>query len=523
MKFNQVIEKLKQEFKILEILDISLSIDIIYSRLANVRKNRFEPDEKILILQKNPDTYEYIDYPGQQLANLQKCLSDLDISNSFVTIITGNPDINVELEQVRRQLSVDNLPMQSIIVDVDNNYNKIIKKYQDTYCVLPWMHLYIGTTGDVLPCCMADQNLPLGNVFNNSIDKIMTSSSAQQLKLNMLQGYRSKSCNFCYSREDNNLPSLRIKNNHQFEKYKSIDVEQYRPVYLDIRINNICNFKCRMCNEWFSSSIAQETKKIYGPDAKLPYHYIDIESLDHSKRSTIIEEILNFVTKDIERIYFAGGEPLLAQEHYSMLQKLIDIGHTDVPINYNTNMSVLQFKNISVIELWKKFSNVTVGASIDASGAVAEYVRNGTIWNDIIKNINSVKEQCPHVNLKITSTVGFLNCKNLMQLQRDWISTEYLPAKSFEITCLTSPNFLSLGAIPKIHKKRLQHEIEIHIAWLKNNDAISLASSWQNMLNYMINNNFSYSLKEFKNRMLVLDQSRNESFSTTFPEYVDLI
>jgi MoaA/NifB/PqqE/SkfB family radical SAM enzyme len=521
MNFDQVIEKLKQEFEILEILDIDQDIDSIYSQLANIRKDHFEPLEKILILQKNSDIYEYIDYPGQQLVNLQKCLSDLDISNSFVTVITGNPDINIELEQVRCQLSTDHLPMQSIIID--NNYEKLVKKYQDTYCVLPWMHLYVGTTGDVLPCCIADQNLPLGNVFDHSINDIMTSIPTQQLKQNMLQGYRSKSCNVCYSREDSNLPSPRIKHNYQFDKYRSTDIEKYQPVYLDIRINNICNFKCRMCNEWFSSSIAQETKKIYGPNAKLPYHYIDIESLDHNERQEITEEILQLVTKDIEKIYFAGGEPLLAQEHYSMLQKLIDIGHTDVPINYNTNMSVLQFKNISVIELWQKFTDVTVGASIDASGDVAEYVRNGTIWNDIIKNINSVKKECPHVNLKITSTVGFLNCKNLMQLQRDWISTEYIPAKSFEITCLTSPNFLSLGVIPEIHKKRLQHEIEIHINWLKNNDAISLANSWQNMLNYMINNNFSYSLKEFKNRMLVLDQSRNESFLKTFPEYADLI
>jgi MoaA/NifB/PqqE/SkfB family radical SAM enzyme len=521
MTFDQTIEKLKQEFNILEILDIDLDIDTIYQKLSGVRKDQFNPTEKILILQKNSDDYEYADYPGKHLANLQKCLADLDISNSFVTVVTGNLDIDHELEQVRCQLSVDNLPMQSIIVDAE--YKKSIKHYQNTYCVLPWAHLYVGTTGDVLPCCVADQNLPLGNVFDNNIENIMLSDSARQLKSNMLQGYRSKACTFCYSREDNNLPSMRLQQNQRFKKYISADINQYHPVFLDIRINNICNFKCRMCNEWFSSSIAQETKAIYGPNAKLPYHYIDIEALDRKERSIITKKILQIVTKDIEQLSFAGGEPLLAQEHYLMLQQLIDINHTDVPLSYNTNMSILQFKDISVIDLWKKFSNIKVGASVDASGAIAEYVRNGTVWSDIVENINTIKKECPHVNLKITSTVGLLNCQNLIQLQKDWISTEYFLAEQFEMSCLITPIFLSLGALPDTHKKRLKIQIENHMVWLENNNARSLATKWQDVLHYMINNNFSYSLSEFKNRMLVLDQHRNESFLTTFPEYHDLI
>lgn len=517
MNINHIISDFKKKFKILDVID--LYQDDLAVRLAALRKDHFDNNERILITQLTEDEYDYVDQPGKFLSNLQQHLAILDISNYFVTVITGNTDIDQELAQVCKQFSDGQFAIQSYFID--HKYNKKIKKFEDTYCVMPWVHLFAGPNGDVLPCCLGDQNLPLGNLFNNSVEEIMFGNVAQQLRSNMINNIRSKSCEQCYIKEDHGLLSLRTVNNQNYKQYTSKDINLYTPIFLQIEINHLCNFKCRMCNEWFSSSIAQETKAIHGADAKLPYHYIDINQLNPKERKTALAKILD-ILGNAEELGFGGGEPLLSQEHYDMMFKLIELERTDVQIHYNTNLSKLVFKNIEVIDLWKKFNNITVSVSVDASGDVAEYIRHGTVWKDIVDNINRVKSECPGVNLRISATVGFLNVQNLILLQQEWISTSFISADKFSAKCLVTPQFLSVAAVPMAHKIRLEKEILNHIEWCKNNYATELIVDWENTINYMMSNDFSHSLIEFRSRMKSLDYHRNESFVDTFPEFRDL-
>jgi len=521
MSFDQAVLHFKSKFTVLDVVELAWSDSELYGRLLALKKANYCPEEKILVLQQCEDTYLYVDDAGKQLATLQKFCAQLDISNFFITVLTGNPDIAAELEQVRTQYSNDHLPMQYHLVDVP--YHKTVKQYTDTYCVLPWAHLYVGTTGDVLPCCVADQNRPLGNLKQSTVHQISNSAGAKQLKQTMLLGQRSKSCAYCYEREDQDLDSPRLQHNQKLLSHWSTDMDHYDPVYLDIRINNICNFKCRMCSEWFSNSIAQETKALYGSQHKLAYHHIDISNLSTQERSDSFEKLLPYFDQAVEKIYFAGGEPLITKEHYMFLDHLISIGNVDLEIFYNTNLSHLSYKDKSALDLWQQFGNVTVGASIDASGSVAEYLRHGTVWNTILQNLQLIRIQCPHVKLKIMSTVGFLNMENLIQLQQHWINSGEFAADDLVINVLTSPVFLSPGAAPDNHKQRLCKIIQTHVAWLKQIGANVLANSWADVLNYMLSNDLSFSLEEFKHRMSVLDNHRGESFQQVFPEFCDII
>lgn len=521
MSFDSAVLNFKNQFTVLDVVELNQSESDLYQQLLALKKSSYEPDEKILVIQSCEDTYLYVDDAGKQLATLQKFCAQLDISNFFITVLTGNLDIAAELAQVRAQYSNDHLPMQYHLVSVP--YHKTIKQYEDTYCVLPWAHLYVGTTGDVLPCCVADQNRPLGNLKQSTVHEISKSTGATQLKRTMLAGQRSKSCAHCYEREDQDLDSPRIRHNKTMLAHKSTNIDHYDPVYLDIRINNICNFKCRMCSEWFSNSIAQETKILYGSQSKLAYHHIDISNLSSQERSDSFEKLLPYFDQDIEKIYFAGGEPLITKEHYMFLNHLISINNVDLEIFYNTNLSQLSYKNTSVIELWKHFGNVTVGASIDASGSVAEYLRHGTVWSTILQHIQLIKSQCPHVKLKIMSTVGFLNIENLVALQQHWINSGEFAAEDLVINVLTDPVFLSPAAAPDMHKHRLKRIIQDHVCWLNQNGAVALANSWASVLNYMLSNDLSFSLEEFKHRMSILDNHRGESFNEIFPEFCNIL
>jgi radical SAM protein with 4Fe4S-binding SPASM domain len=492
----------------------------LYEFLTSVYCSEYQPNFRIIIVQDCVDTYDYADMPGRAICALQKHASQIDISNFFILVITGNKNISAELDQVQKLYSTDLCSIQSYIVD-EIEYVATYKT-QNTFCVLPWMHLYVGTDGNVLPCCVADHQHPMGNIEEHSIDNIAKSSAFNQLRKNMLSGLRSKECNRCYTQEDSGLKSNRLSHNNRWKNIKQDNLNQdglinkFDPVYLDIRLNNICNLKCRMCSGYFSSAIAQEEVVLFGKKESVQ------SSLKMQQRNLGLTEILQYVPT-AEKIYFAGGEPLLTSEHYEILDALIACGNTNLEITYNTNFTTLTYRGRSVLDIWKQFSNIKIGASLDAEGAVAEYVRHGTKWSTIESNLELVKSQCPHINFTVTSTVGLLNVDNLIRFQQHWHTSGTLDISKFSQTIMISPEHLTLSALPLDHKQRLKQTINHHIAWCKENNAKELAKQWTDVLNYMLSKDNSHSMAEFKRLTTIMDQHRKESFVKTFPEYTDLI
>lgn len=488
----------------------SESLATIEQKFRLARKDSFEHNDRIIIEQDIPDTYPYIDCSGTKLIEIQKIINTVDISNCFILLVTPNLDVKTEIDFITKFYSVDPTPINFSITN--GHYKKEIVRYSNTACKKLWDHLYVGPDSNINPCCMADHRFPLGNINTDSIDNIIHSEKANQIRNWMIQGYRPVACQSCYIKEDNNIVSPRVvcDPNKQI-----IDIKR-----IDIRINNICNFKCRSCNEYFSSAIQQETIKIYGSDAKLGHEQnLLTTSLSHEKNSQF-NAIAPYITNQLERIDFAGGEPLIMTEHYRVLDKLIEIKHTDLRLDYHTNLSKLSYKNNNVIDYWSHFSKVSVGASIDASGAVAEYVRHGTSWSDIVENIGVIKKYAPHVHLRITSTVSFLTVENLIKLQTKWIDEQLFDASDLHLSVLISPNYLSPAALPDHHKQRLSNIIRKHIDTL---EEIKLITQWQNVLYFMMNNDYTHTLSDFIQRTRLLDSHRNESFVNTFPEFEDLL
>jgi radical SAM protein with 4Fe4S-binding SPASM domain len=492
----------------------------LHDFLTSVYQDKYKNNFRILIVQDCADTYDYADLPGRAVCALQKHASQIDISNCFILVITGNKNISAELEQVQKLYSTDSSSIQSYIVEGVDYIP--IQKIQDTFCVLPWMHLYVGTDGNVLPCCVADHQHPMGNIEEHSVDNIVKSPAFNQLRKNMLDGLRSKECSRCYVQEDIGLQSARQSHNNQWKNIKKDNlkkngsIDKFDPVYLDIRLNNICNLKCRMCSGYFSSAIAQEEVVLFGKKESVQ------SSLKLQQRNVGLKEILDYVPT-AEKIYFAGGEPLMTAEHYEILDALIACGNTDLEIIYNTNFTTLNYRGRSVLDLWKQFSNITIGASLDAKDAVAEYVRHGTDWSTIESNLKLVKSQCPHVKFTVTSTVGLLNVNSLIEFQQHWHNTGTLDISTFSQTIMIGPEHLTVSALPLEHKQRVEQIINYHITWCKENNANRLAKQWHDVLNYMWSNDNSHCMSEFKRLTQVMDQHRNESLATAIPELANLL
>jgi len=482
----------------------------ISKQLTSLRKEQFLPNERIVIVQENVDYYPYIDGDGKRLIELQKLINKVDIGNCFILILTANTNIHNEIKNVNQDYSFDKTLFDWCIFP--GEYNISIPTYSNTSCRKLWNHLYVGTDNNITPCCVANHRYPMGNINDQSVEEILDSKESTQLRQWMIDGYRIKACDTCYNNEDNDKFSLR-------DVFEPKTTAREIVEKLDLRLNNICNFKCRMCSEYFSSSIQQETIELFGKDAVLGYEKISLESDNRKTRQSNLQKLLPYITTNLKKIYFGGGEPLITEEHYIILNRLIEIKHFDIKIAYNTNLSRLTYKRNNILDYWKHFSDVTVDASIDASGPTAEYVRHGTVWKNTLDNINQIKSQTPHVNLRILSTVSWLTLENLMELQALWIEQGLFTRDQLTINTLVAPEFLCITSLPEFHKQRLSEKIKNHINRL---GQCQLSQHWAEAKNFMNNTNSEYTLSEFTKTTRTLDTHRKESFVEIFPQFRDI-
>ena len=513
------LESLSRQYNIIGTIDLGKSSFFdLHVFLKSVYQDCYQSLDRIVVLHGETDVYDYTDSPGQNIVQLQKYAREIDISNCFIVVVSGDPGISQGLKQARDAYAPGDAVIDSVCVAT--KFTKQKSPVQDTFCILPWMHLYVGPDGDVLPCCVADQRWPLGDIKKESISSIMNGAAVQKLRSNMLAEQRSPECEFCYNRENHNLPSPRISHNKKYSHLKNLSasavVNDFAPAFLDIRLNNICNLKCRMCSSYYSSAIAQEESEVFGKSVVRKS-----TTMINRQRRQYLPDILTYIPA-VTHIYFAGGEPLLAPEHYQIVDSVIEQNKTDVILSYNTNLTTLKFRDRNVLDIWNNFKQISLGVSIDAEGVVAEYVRHGCEWKIVESNLFAVKTHCPHIEITIASTLGFMNVTSLIALQQRWYQQGIVLLSQFSVNLMTSPTHLTVRVLPEYHKQRLEQVIQSHIKWCNDIDQ-SLSAKWQRVIEYMWSQDDSNHLSEFRRLTGILDQHRKESFSDVFPEFNDLM
>ena len=464
-----------------------------------------DPMQDIVTVEYYSDNYDNDTACGKLLTQLHKDLKRLDFPYFFVHIVTTNVNIAQELAILHKLYSNEPEPIQYTVVK--GKYNKQV--YQgDTKCVLPWIHKYVNPQGLILPCCIGDENYPLGNINESDLDDISTIKIQQQ----MLAGQRPDSCSTCWYKEDAGLKSSRQIVNKKFAQYSH--KKNFILRHLDIRLSNKCNLKCRMCSGKFSNRIAQEEEKLYGftkyKDEVLNKHLVD-------KQLRYIKDNID----TIQSVYFAGGEPLINDEHYSILDLLIKHNKTDIRIDYNTNFSLLSFKKFNILEYWQHFDNVVIGASIDLIGDQSNYVRNGVEYSVLEQNYHAVKD-LSNIDFNISSVLSLFNIFNLPKLQKHWLGLG-LDCNNINFQPLVGPEEQSIAVLPNKYKQLAKEVILSHIRYLEDFDnSKSLIKDWQHALEFMTTTDNSHLLSEFFRLNDDKDRYRNQIFEDYFPEYKDL-
>lgn len=234
----------------------------------------------------------------------------------------------------------------------------MLLKESQVFCMAPWIQLHAQTNGKVAPCCMSavyDSN-ELGDLrVNPKLEDAWNSDNAKQLRLNMLNGKKSSICSHCYDYEKNGKQSERMTYNrdyvHEFHRVKKTGADgTYADVnipLIDIRFSNKCNYKCRICDSAFSALWFDEEQKIDRP--RRP------PTIDTEKDIKAVADTSAFMSSyktllpNVQRLHFAGGEPLFMDEHYETLEYLIAIGRTNITLSYNTNFRYYATSNTTLL------------------------------------------------------------------------------------------------------------------------------------------------------------------------------
>jgi MoaA/NifB/PqqE/SkfB family radical SAM enzyme len=390
-----------------------------------------------------------------------------------------------------------------------------------TFCMFPWVHLNVTPTGDMYPCCTTNYLKPFANAKKSTLKDAFNHDVLKQLRLNMLNGVKSDACNFCYKHEEAGPYSFRKYSINNFEKHfddvvtttqDDGTVPEFKMAYFDIRFRNICNFKCRTCGAEFSSQWAAEERLL--PNNK----NAPILLVADGNKGTLIDEVLTHVDH-MEIAYFAGGEPLITDEHYILLEEMIRRGKTDITLRYNTNASNIKYKNHDVIGLWKHFKRVELSCSIDHYGERAEWIRHGTDWGTVESNLLTLRE-LDFVSFQINTVFSIFNYFTLNEFYTylkskrlirndDWHTTLYLAVH---------PSYYSAVSLPKSLKEVAKEKSKQFIA-SNGTDYKKLTELVTDAINFADNDNkWNSSKEEFFKHTTYLDKIRNEDFFKTFPE-----
>ena len=393
----------------------------------------------------------------------------------------------------------------------------------DKFCVLPWISLEASPIGTVRPCCLADDEIldDNGNKFELAtadFADIQNSNHMRQLREGFLAGQKPQTCRKCWNEERSGRTSKRM---HTLDRLKhTLKDNQWstdaKPLmFLDLKLGNICNLKCRICGSWSSSQCAsEEISWLPREEQKSSYAYEMLRAGAWPKENTQFWSQIDSVLTDIRYIEFTGGEPFMIDQHFDMLQGIVNRGIAgQVEIHYNTNGTLFPDRGP---DIWKHFKTVEIAFSIDDVGPRFEYQRTNADWPVVLDNITSfqyLQSQMPNLQLQCCTTVNVFNVRYLDEVAH-WIALQNFDFVYWNM--MHDAWYFSIATLPDTAKTLI-------IAHLESADVPSqYRDEFVRIIDFMRN---GASTDGFMTRMKIadLDRKRNQDLRTVAADFAQLI
>jgi len=340
-----------------------------------------------------------------------------------------------------------------------------------TFCMAPWTHTYLSPQTERRMCCASrepaqsfKQYIDTGNDAKEykplTLKEHWNSAHMRSVRLRMMAGEELSECEVCdhkllntdvYRSYWNQLFKDRV--DEAFESTDETGATTMQTISFDYRFNNLCNFKCRMCGDMLSSSWEAESRKnkTWTKESQ-PWMASPLrEQIIKFQDTQVVQEFVEAIeTKRIKEIYWCGGEPLMWDMHWKAMQRIIELGFAkEVYVRYNTNLSRTSFKGTKLFDLLPQFQDWQICSSLDGTGEVGEYIRDGLNYEQWLRNFKeglAVAKTAREMRLDYTITMpGLLELKNMFDLSRE-LDTEILTKVMFTFS---NDEVLSPLALPK--------------------------------------------------------------------------
>ena len=413
-----------------------------------------------------------------------------------------------------------------------------------TFCMHPFTGLATREDGAVKACCRSH---PVGFIQNTSLEEIWNNDTMQRIRRQVLIGERPAECAPCFALEDQGVESLRQRHiagnipEARINLYPNA-LEAMREDYtmpfeiptIEIKLNNLCNLKCRMCHPMDSTSWNdwQEVEKFYKKEGNfLPEKIVSL-NLKRKPYLDSFDDTDNWwnsfekLLPHFRRVEFAGGEPLMDPQHYRILDMLKPYGK-NIEIKYATNGTTLGISQGRTIhDYWPHFRSIAVNVSLDGIHDVYNYIRGNGDFNVVEQNIKEI-QRIPNVSRVVGAFTA--QAGNILQAAD---CVDYFINKMnivFYSHRVSYPNCLSAQVLPRELKdlaiRRLE-EVKLRVPDFENVKKHPILKQItlqqiQDNINYMNSKDQSHMLNDFIEFNLQLDKSRGQSLFDVMPELLE--
>ena len=322
-------------------------------------------------------------------------------------------------------------------------------QHPGTLCMAPWVHTYLSPQTERRMCCASrepaqsfrqyiDTESGTGEYAPVTLDQHWNSEHMRSVRLRMMAGETLPECEVC----NNKLLNTNVYRDYFWHLFKDrydqvmnntdTDTGHYngQPISWDYRFSNLCNFKCRMCGDMLSSAWETEQRThnmINWADPKNNWQLPEVrQQITKFQDQQIEQEFSDAVEQGrVEEVYWVGGEPLMYEQHWRYMRRIIELGHgKQVYARYNTNLSRVDYRGVNLFSgILQHLRDYQICASLDGTGAVGEYIRTGLDYQQWLKNY---RQACEHrrysrqCRIDFTLTLpGLFDIENIVRLAKE--------------------------------------------------------------------------------------------------------
>ncbi|WP_127715582.1 twitch domain-containing radical SAM protein [Halobacteriovorax sp. HLS] len=372
------------------------------------------------------------------------------------------------------------------------------------HCSAPWISLSINVDRSFSLCSNTMNSVKIGNWNEQSILETINSTALKNYRQAFLNNESIEICNLCSSQEVSGINSKRLDYNSNYPLISFTDEDRKLSdiKHLEISLSNLCNQSCRTCSSFLSSMWNKDSDKL----RREIHTYSEVSEKQFN-------ELLE-VSKTLNSLVISGGEPLIQEQIFTLLENLIGTNN-ECNVTISTSLSIPTSSIVRLISISKSLPNLSLNISLDGVGKKGEYIRAGVIFKDYEDNIELVSSSSIPCAYQVT--ISILNIFDIREILTYIEKSPLSIIHGIEFYLVTNPTYYNIQILPKKLKAILQAELYSLVLDFKSSEKIRpLLRKVLSINTHLQMDNVSANLKDFFRETKKVDRLRNEDFKKIF-------